>query len=251
MAIGGGATFTWHGHSCLEVRSGSGKTLLIDPWFGNPRSPGAADQVDRCDLLLVTHGHFDHFGDALAIARRTAPTWVANHEMSLWVGTQWAEGGERIVGMNTGGTVDVDGIKVSMVPAVHSGSDTTPTPGGPSADVPIYLGEPNGFVVELEDGFRFYHSGDTTAFGDLLLIGELYSPEIAFLPIGGHYTMGPREAALAIELLGVKRVVPIHWGTFPILAGTPAQLREELGTRGVEGVEVVDMEPGEPLDAAG
>jgi L-ascorbate metabolism protein UlaG (beta-lactamase superfamily) len=249
MATGRDATFTWYGHSCIEVTSPRGKRILIDPWLGNPRSPKTADEVDVCDLLLVTHGHFDHFGDALAIARRTNPTWPCIHELSLYVNSQWPEGGDRVIGMNKGGTVEVEGIKVTMVSAQHSASDTSPTPGGEVSPVPIHLGEPVGFVVELEDGFRFYHSGDTSAFGDLLLIGELHEPDLAFLPIGGHFTMGPREAALAIELLGVKRVVPIHWGTFPLLAGTPGELRSELEARNVAGVEVIDLEPGEPLGA--
>jgi L-ascorbate metabolism protein UlaG (beta-lactamase superfamily) len=149
--------------------------------------------------------------------------------------------------MNAGGTVEVNGIRITMVPAVHSGSDTTPESGADAADVPIYLGEPIGFVVELENGFRFYFAGDTALFSDLRLIGELYRPELAFLPIGGHYTMGPREAAYAVELLGVKQIVPMHYGTFPILTGTPDQLRSEIDARGVEGVDVLSPEPGQPL----
>lgn len=247
MAIGRDVTFTWYGHSAWEAVTGGGKRIVFDPFFGNPKSPRTADQLEGCDILLVTHGHFDHFGDALAIARKHGPTWPCIHEMSLWIASQWTEGGDKVVGMNAGGTVEAAGIRITMVPAVHSGSDTTPESGAQASDVPIYLGEPVGFVVELESGFRFYFAGDTTVFSDMKLIAELYRPELAFLPIGGHYTMGPREAAYAVELLGVKQVVPMHFGTFPVLTGTPAELREELEARKVVDVAVTDPEPGKAL----
>jgi L-ascorbate metabolism protein UlaG (beta-lactamase superfamily) len=129
-----------------------------------------------------------------------------------------------------------------MVHADHSAGDWNP--GG---ETTLYLGEPVGFVVELENGFRFYHAGDTAAFGDMRLIRELHRPDLALLPIGGHFTMDPREAALAVELLGVKHVIPIHYGTFPILAGTPDQLRTELAARGLGDVEVHAPAPGESV----
>ena len=237
-------TFTWWGHSCVEVVSPTGRRILIDPWFGNPRSPRAAEAVEACDVLLVTHGHFDHFGDALSIARRTNAAWPCIHEMSLWVIPQVPDGDQRVIGFNKGGTVDLDGIRVTMVPADHSAGDTTPASGEAPADAPIYLGEPAGFIVELENGFRFYHAGDTSAFIEFPLIRELYRPELAFLPIGGHYTMGPRDAAVAAQRLGVRTVAPIHYGTFPILAGTPEQLREELESIGAGDVIVEAPEPG-------
>jgi L-ascorbate metabolism protein UlaG (beta-lactamase superfamily) len=141
--------------------------------------------------------------------------------------------------MNAGGTVAVAGLHVTMVPAVHSAGDWSAEGEGP-----LYLGEAVGFVVELEDGSRIYHAGDTTVFGDMRLIGELYRPNLAILPIGGHFTMGPREAALAIELLGVQEVLPIHYGTFPILTGTPNELRIALAERGLDEVNVHSPEPG-------
>lgn len=245
MGDGGDVSFIWYGHSCVEVVSPAGLNILIDPWFANPRSPRRADEVERCDLLLVTHGHFDHFGDALSIARRTRPAWPCVHEMSLWVARQLPEAGDAVIGFNKGGTVEARGIRVTMVSADHSAGDTAPATGEPASDVPIYLGEPAGFVVELENGFRFYHAGDTSLFNDFDLIGQLYRPDVAFLPIGGHYTMGPAEAAVAIERLGVGRVVPIHYGTFPILAGTPDQLRDELAGRGLANVAVLAPRPGE------
>lgn len=239
MAIDRDTTFTWYGHACVEVRTPGGKVVLIDPWFGNPLSPRRADAVDRCDLLLVTHGHGDHMGDAVALASRLRPAWPCIHEMSLWLSRTLPGGSDAVIGMNKGGTVEVAGLRVTMVGADHSAGDWNADGG-----VPLYLGEPAGFVVELENGFRFYHAGDTAVFGDMRLIAELYAPDIALLPIGGHFTMGPREAALAVELLGVKHVMPIHYGTFPLLAGTPDQLRAELAARGLGNVEVHAPEPG-------
>jgi len=239
MALDRDTTFTWYGHSCYEVRTPGDKVILIDPWFGNPRSPRSAESVERCDLLLVTHGHYDHMGDAVALASRLRPTWPCIHEMSLWLARRLPGGGDAAVGMNKGGTFDAGGIRVTMTHAVHSAGDWNP--GG---ETTLYLGDAAGFVVELENGFRFYFAGDTNAFGDMAMIRDLHAPELAFLPIGGHYTMGPREAALAVELLGVRHVIPIHYGTFPALAGTPAQLRAELDARGLAAVEIHAPEPG-------
>ncbi len=239
MGLGRDTTFTWFGHACVEVRTPGGKVILIDPWFGNPRSPRSADSVDRCDLLLVTHGHGDHVGDALALASRLRPAWPCIHEMSLWLARRLPGGADATTGMNKGGTVEAAGLRVTMVHADHSAGDWHP--GG---ETTLYLGEPVGFVVELENGFRFYQAGDTDVFGDMRLIGELHRPELAILPIGGHYTMDPRAAAMAVELLGVKHVMPIHYGTFPLLAGTPDQLRTELAARGLGDVEVHAPDPG-------
>ncbi|MBI3749980.1 MAG: metal-dependent hydrolase [Chloroflexi bacterium] len=239
MSLDRDTTFTWYGHSCFEVRTPGGKVILIDPFFGNPRSPRSADTIDRCDLLLVTHGHDDHMGNAVALASRLRPAWPCIHEMSLWLARRLPGGGDAAIGMNKGGTVEAAGIKVTMVHADHSAGDWNP--GG---ETTLYLGEPVGFVVEVENGFRFYFAGDTAVFGDMRLIGELHRPELALLPIGGHYTMDPRAAALAVDLLGVRDVVPMHYGTFPILAGTPDQLRAELAARGLGDVEVHAPEPG-------
>jgi L-ascorbate metabolism protein UlaG (beta-lactamase superfamily) len=241
VALDRGTTFTWFGHSCWEITTPGGMTIIADPWFGNPSSPKAPDAVDRCDLLLVTHGHDDHFGDALSIASRTRPVWPCIHEMSLWLGRNFAHK-DRVIGMNKGGTVEAAGVRVTMVRADHSAGDIR---GG--AESPIYFGEPVGFIVELENGFRFYFAGDTDLFGDMRLIAERFHPELALLPIGGHFTMDPVAAAYAVELLGVKHVLPMHYGTFPILSGTPAQLRDELARRGVSGVEVHEPAPGESV----
>ena len=239
MALDRGTTFTWYGHSVVEVRTPGNKVILFDPFFANPKSPVTADSIQRCDVLLVTHGHFDHMGDAVALASRLRPVWPCMHEMSLWLARRLPGGQDAAVGMNMGGTFEAAGIKVTMTTARHSAGDWNP--GG---ETTLYLGDPAGFVVELENGFRFYFAGDTDVFGDMALIRELYAPEMAFLPIGGHYTMGPKGAAHAVELLGVKHVQPIHYGTFPILAGTPEQLRSELDVRGLRDVEIHAPEPG-------
>jgi L-ascorbate metabolism protein UlaG (beta-lactamase superfamily) len=238
MALVPDTTITWYGHACLEIQSPGGRTILLDPWFGNPLSPKPPDAVDRCDLMLVSHGHFDHFSDALPIASRTRPIWPCIHELSLWLGRNYAHK-DTLIGLNKGGTVEVEGIKVTLVHADHSSGDIYG-----SAETPLYLGEAVGLVIELENGSRLYFAGDTDVFGDMRLIGERFRPDLAFLPIGGHFTMDPVGAALAVELLGVEHVLPIHYGTFPILSGTPDQLREALAARGLPGVEVHEAEIG-------
>jgi L-ascorbate metabolism protein UlaG (beta-lactamase superfamily) len=240
------ATFTWYGHSCFELRTPGGKVVLFDPWFGNPTSPKAVDDVAACDLLLVSHGHFDHLGsaprevehaDALAIAQRCQPSWPCIHELSLWL--EGRAGGAEVIGMNKGGTVELRGLKMTMTRADHSAGDWSAAGEGP-----LYLGEPVGFVLELEDAKRIYYSGDTELFGDMVLIREMHQPDIAILPIGGHFTMGPAGAARAAKLLGVKAVVPVHYGTFPILAGTPDQLTAELAINGAADIQVIAPERG-------
>ena len=227
MAIGRDTSFTWLGHAAVEIRTPGGKTVLLDPWLGNPKSPKPASAVDRCDVLLVTHGHGDHLGDAISLAARLRPAWPCIHEMSLWLARRLPGGSDQLIGMNKGGTVDVAGLRVSMTGAAHSAGDWNA-----EAETTLYLGEPAGFVIEMENGYRVYHAGDTDVFGDMALIRERYAPDLAMLPIGGHYTMDPAGAAIAVELLGVHDVLPIHWGTFPALAGTPDALEAAVRSRG-------------------
>jgi L-ascorbate metabolism protein UlaG (beta-lactamase superfamily) len=240
MAIGRDTTFTWLGHAGIEIATPGGQALLIDPWFGNPNSPRTVDDQERADVLLVTHGHFDHFdADTLDLARRLHPTMPCVHELSLYLIAELGDAA-GVIGMNAGGTVEANGLKITMVPAAHSSGDLM---GG---DAVRYFGEAVGFVIELENGFRVYDSGDTTVFGDMALIRELYRPDLAILPIGGHFTMDPAAAAVAVGLLGVRDVLPVHWGTFPILAGTPAALAAELAARDIVAT-VHDWKPGDTV----
>jgi L-ascorbate metabolism protein UlaG (beta-lactamase superfamily) len=242
MAIGRDTTFTWLGHSAVEVRTPGGRTILFDPWLSNPMSPRQPDAQGPVDLLLVTHGHYDHMGEAVSIAARQRPAWPCIHEMSLWLGRRLPGGSDQVTGMNKGGTVEAAGVRVTMTTADHSAGDWNA--GG---ETTLYLGDPVGFVVELENGFRIYNAGDTDVFGDMALIRERYRPDLALLPIGGHFTMDPTAAALATELLGVAHVLPLHWGTFPLLAGTPAQLADAIAARGGT-AQVHDWRPGDTLD---
>lgn len=222
---------TWLGHSSFRLRTPGGKEVVIDPWFtGNPAFPESA-RPRTADLILISHGHFDHFTDAEACARSTGATVVAIWEITSYLG---ARGIKAIEPMNKGGTIATKGLRITMTDARHSSSfDDSGM---------VYLGEAAGFIVKLENGQTIYFAGDTSLFGDMKLIGELYQPDIAFLPIGDRFTMGPETAALAAQWLRVKQVVPMHHGTFPLLSGTPEQLEQHLaGT----GIEVLRLKPGE------
>ncbi|MGE5176592.1 MAG: metal-dependent hydrolase [Hyphomicrobiales bacterium] len=231
-----GVSITWLGHATVLYRSEAGTSVLVDAWVDqNPACPDAAKDLKKVDVLFLTHGHGDHIGDVPAIAKRYHPEIVSNHEISLYLAGKKIE---KLHGMNKGGTITLHGVKGTMVHAIHSSTIV-------EGDRMIPAGEPCGYVIEFENGTRVYHAGDTGVFGDMKLIGELYHPAIAALPIGDHYTMGPYEAAAAAKMLGVKTVIPIHHATFPLLTGTPAKLREHLKDR--PDIDVIELKPGEEV----
>ncbi|HEV7134865.1 MAG TPA: metal-dependent hydrolase [Gaiellaceae bacterium] len=225
-------TLTWLGHASFRLDTSGGKRIYVDPFLnGNPKCPEGEQSPERADIVAVTHGHGDHVGDTVAIAQQHGSKVVAQVELAGWLGKHGVDEGS-LVAPNKGGTVDVDGVKFTLTNAFHSNS----APDG------SYGGEAAGYVVETENGTKLYFAGDTCVFGDMQLIGRIYEPDIAIVPIGDHYTMGPREAAVALELLGVKRCLPCHWGTFPVLTGTPAALQELAPN-----VTIERIEPGESV----
>lgn len=228
-----GVKLTWLGHATFRIETPGGTTVLVDPWvMGNPLCPESEKNVKKVDTMLCTHGHFDHIGDAVEIAKKHNPKVVGIFELCSWMGSK---GVKQAAPMNKGGTQTVGDIKVTMVHAVHSCGIT-------DGDKIVYGGEACGYVIEFANGLKIYHAGDTNVFSDMQIIRELYAPEIALLPIGDHFTMGPREAAYACKLLQPKTVIPMHFGTFPALTGTPAELQKL-----VPQVEVVALTPGKTV----
>ncbi len=230
-----GTVLTWLGHAAALITTAKGTTVLIDPFLTqNPAFPKNYKLPEKIDLILLTHAHFDHIADAVPIAKKHSSTVVAIFELANWVGSK---GIEKTVGMNIGGTYHFEDLAITMVEAKHSSCIQ-------DGDQVLYGGDPAGFVIAVEGGPVIYHSGDTSVFSDMQIIRDLYQPEVGFLPIGDHYTMGPKQAALALKFLGLKTVIPIHHSTFPILSGKPehlAALTRDLG------VEIKALAPGESL----
>jgi L-ascorbate metabolism protein UlaG (beta-lactamase superfamily) len=227
---------TWLGHGTVLFRSPGGTRLLVDPWLQtNPSCPPAWHHPAPLDAILITHGHSDHIEDAVAVTRATGAQVIANFEICGWLGRK---GVQHTRPMNKGGTQQVGDVRITMVDALHSSSYE-------ENGVTHYLGEAGGFVLRFEGAPTVYFAGDTAVFGDMRLIAELYAPEIACLPVGDLFTMGPEQAAHACRLLGVKQVVPIHHGTFPALTGTPAALRALVQPTGVQ---VLDLKPGDTAE---
>src|SRR5687767_8609155 len=229
-------SITWLGHATFLLRTPAGKRVLFDPWLtGNPSCPEAMKKPPTVDLILVSHGHFDHIDDLLLCARDSGAAVVGIFELCDWLGRK---GIQNTSPMNKGGSQTIAGLRVTMTDARHSS-------GYVDNGQMVYMGEPAGYIVTLEDGRSIYYSGDTCLFGDMRLIGEMYKPEIAFLPIGDRFTMDPAAAARACEFLGVRQVVPMHWGTFPLLTGTPSELRALVASRGVD---VLELKAGETAE---
>jgi len=234
--IGKGVKVTYLGHAAFKFVSAKGVVIYIDPYLtGNPKTPTEMKTVEKADLILVTHGHGDHVGDAVAISEKTNAKIIAMVELGRYLAKK---GAKNITGMNKGGTYNTQGVSITMVQALHSSSAR-------EGDQDIYTGEPAGFVIRFENGFTLYHAGDTGVFGDMKIIGEIYKPELSLLPIGGQFTMDPREATYAAKLLGSKYVIPMHYGTFPALTGTPEEFVKLM--KEVPGTKVLVLKPGETV----
>jgi L-ascorbate metabolism protein UlaG (beta-lactamase superfamily) len=233
-----GTSITWLGHATVLIVTPKGTTILIDPFIEhNPKYPKGYKLPDKIDLLLLTHGHMDHIADAMPVAKKHGPVAIGMVELIDWLHSKGLKN-EQGIGMNIGGSHQHGDVSVTMTEARHSSSIT-------DGDKTIYGGNPAGFVITIDGGPVLYHAGDTTVFSDMQLIRDLYHPELAMLPIGDHYTMGPKAAAVAAKFLGAKTVLPIHFGTFPVLTGTPAALEKELaGT----GVTVLHTDPGKLMN---
>ena len=210
---------TWLGHSGIKIKGS--KTVIIDPFLtGCPSASATPDEITEADVVIVTHYHSDHLGDAFAICKQTGATCVGIHEIAVDAEAE----GITAEGMNIGGTIDAQGVKVHMVQALHSAEK----------------GDPAGVVIEM-DGKKIYHAGDTGLTYDMKLIGEFFKPDLSFIPIGDRYTMGIPSAAKAVEFVQTKKVIPIHYNTFPIVSADPEEFKKRVGDK----AEVIILKPGE------
>ncbi len=224
---------TWLGHSTFALEFETGEVLVLDPWItGNPSYP-ASYKLKRVDAIAISHGHFDHVNDVLPLAKEFGPKIVGIFEVASFFESK---GAKNTIGMNKGGTVDLGFVKLTMTHALHSSAIK-------DGDQLVYGGEAAGYILTFPDGRRAYFAGDTTIFSDMSLYADIYKPEMAFLPIGDHFTMGPHEAAHAARLLKVKQVIPMHYGTFPALTGTPEELASKLEK---DGIRVLTQQAGTP-----
>ena len=227
-----GTRVTWLGHATVLVQTPKGTNILIDPFIEhNPKYPKGFELPEKIHYVLLSHGHGDHISDAVPVAKRHKANVVAIYELAAFIGQQ---GAENTTGMNIGGTVQLNDVAVTMVEAKHSA-------GAEGKNGTQYAGVAAGYVLTIDGGPVLYHAGDTTVFSDMKLIKDLYHPDLAMLPIGGFYTMGPREAALAAQFIEPGAILPIHFGTFPPLTGTPDQLNEFLKGS----IDIIRVSPGE------
>lgn len=219
---------TWYGHAAFVVKTPGGTTLAIDPWLSNPtnKDKGALEKIGKVDFILISHGHFDHVGDAVALQKKSGAKIVSSFELGgqlVAAGVPKEAAGFDTLG-NAGGVLKLnDEVSVALVQAVHS-SGFQASENGPI----LYAGAPLGFVVQVKGGPTLYHTGDTAYFGEMKRIGERFHPDLLLACIGGHFTMDPKDAAIAARDTGAKSVVPMHYGTFPVLPGTPEELAKEL-----------------------
>ena len=228
-----GIKLTWLGHSAFRIETPEGKRLYVDPWIaGNPKCPESEKNVQRADVLICTHGHFDHIADAVDVATKHDSVAVGIYELCAWLEKK---GVKQTSPMNKGGTQTVADVRITMVHAVHSC-------GIQDGDQIVYGGEACGYVLEFSNGVKLYHAGDTNVFSDMAIIRDLYAPKICMLPIGDHFTMSPREAAYACKLLQPETVIPMHFGTFPVLTGKPSELQAL-----VPDAKVVELKPGQTI----
>lgn len=227
-------TLTWLGHAGFVIESKSGTRVLVDPWLENPKYPKGYTLPMKIDAILVTHGHFDHAGSASALSAKHKAPIVGCYELTSVLKPK---DGPEGIGANVGGTVTVKDLSISLTPAVHSSSISKDN------DPPTYTGAPVGFVLKAPGERTLYHAGDTGLTQEFSTIRDAYQPAIALLPIGGHFTLDPKLAALGLDLLGATDVVPMHWGTFPLLKGTPAALKAAASRR----VRVHEATPGKPF----
>ena len=225
-------SLTWLGHATFRFDTPGGSRIYVDPWLANPRCPETETEPERIDAALLTHGHGDHSSGTADLAKRFGCPVYAQVELREWLARQGVED-DGSQAFNKGGTVEVADVRATMTHGNHSSS----------TDDGTYAGESTGFVVAADGAPTLYFAGDTNVFSDMQLIGRIYEPDVAILPIGDHFTMGPREAAVALELLGSRRCVPAHYGTFPLLRGTPDELRALAPN-----VEVLAPEPGETVE---
>ena len=220
---------TWLGHSTVQITTPRGASILIDPFIEqNPEYPKNYKLPDKLDLVLLTHAHFDHIADAVPVAKKSGANVVGMFELVQWIASK---GVEKTTPMNLGGSFTFEDVTLTMVEAKHSS-------GIQDGDNFLYGGVPAGFILKIENTPVLYHAGDTALFGDMRLIAELYQPQIGMLPIGGHFTMDPEQAARAANYLRLKKVLPIHYGTFPPLKGTPDELEKHLSGSGIEVIRI-------------